>query len=405
MQVQPFRAWYADPARAAKIAAVPYDVVDTPEARALAAGNPVSYLRVSRPEIDLPDRTDPHSDAVHRQGLATLRQFQRDGTLRREAAPVFYLYRLRMGAHTQTGLVACFATEDYENRVIKTHEKTRRDKEDDRTRHIDLMNAHTEPVFLVYRDQAAVTALLAPVTAAPPVCDFTAPDGISHTLWRIADTAPLVDAFRKVPACYIADGHHRAAASARLARDRRASNSRHTGAEPYNWFLAVLFPASQVQILPYNRTVKDLNGRSAAEFLAAVRARFAVRENVPPPPAGTGRACFYLAGRWHELTLQPGATAETTTFDVTVLQEQLLQPVLGIDDPRTSPRLEFVGGIRGTDELARRVDSGRAAVAFAMYPVTVQQMMTIADAGGILPPKSTWFEPKLRSGLFVHDLD
>ena len=405
MQVQPFRAWYADPALAPQVAAVPYDVVDTEEARALAAGNPWSYLHVSRPEIDLPVATDPHSDAVHRQGHDALRRFEAEHTLLRETQPVFYLYRLRMGRHVQRGLVACFAAMDYENLVIKTHEKTRPDKEDDRTRHIDLLNAHSEPVFLVYRDSAAASALLQPVERTAPLVDFTSPDGIGHTLWRITATAPIVQALADVPTAYIADGHHRAAASVRVARDRRSRNPSHTGREPYNWFMAVLFPASEVQILPYNRVVQDLHGRTADQFLRELKARFTVRENVAPPPVAPGRVCVYLAGRWHEVMLPADPTPGAITFDVTALQDKVLQPLLGIDDPRRSQRIEFVGGIRGTGELVKRVESGQAAVAFALYPTTVGQMMAVADQNGILPPKSTWFEPKLRSGLFVHDLE
>ena len=406
MQIKPFTAWLAQPDLADKVAAVPYDVVDTAEAQALAANNALSFLHVSRAEIDMPSHTSPYSDAVYALGRDTLLRFQKEGTLICETAPELYLYRQTMGHHVQRGVVACCSTVDYERHVIKTHEKTRPDKEDDRTRHIKAHNAQSGPVFLVYRDTAAIDALVRETEEETPLFDFVASDGIGHTGWRFDDPQAVAAAFGSVPVAYIADGHHRAAAAARVARERRVANPAHTGAEEYNWFLGVLFPASQVQILPYNRLVRDLNGQSVETFMRAVRARFTVRETTAQQPAAPGSVCMFLAAKWHELrwTPQTDATPEGR-LDVTVLQDRLLGPVLGIDDPRTSKRIEFVGGIRGVAELEKRVNSGEHAVAFSMHATTVSQMMDIADTGGIMPPKSTWFEPKLRDGLFVHTLD
>jgi uncharacterized protein (DUF1015 family) len=406
MQIRPFQAWCARPDLAAQVAAVPYDVVDTDEARALAAGNPLSFLHVSRAEIDMPAGINPYSDAVYTQGHDVLQKFKQDGTLIHEQAHQLYLYRQTMGQHVQRGIVACCSTVDYERQIIKTHEKTRQDKEDDRTRHIKAHHAQSGPVFLIYRDSAAIQALVRETERQPPLFDFVAPDGIGHAGWRFAAPAAVSAAFRSVPAAYIADGHHRAAAAVRVARERRAANPAHSGEEDYDWFLGVLFPASEVQILPYNRLVRDLNGQSPDTFLRAVRARFTVRSTQKASPAAPGTVCMFLAGAWHELswTLPPGTSPEGR-LDVSVLQERLLDPILGIADPRTSKRIEFVGGIRGTAELEQRVASGRHAVAFSMHPTTASQMMEIADVGGIMPPKSTWFEPKLRDGLFVHTLD
>lgn len=406
MQIRPFPALRARPDLAAKVASVPYDVVDTREARALAGGNLLSFLHVTRAEIDMPDATDPYSDNVYARGKEVLRRFEQDGTILRESSPRLYLYRQTMGAHVQRGIVACCSTLDYENHVIKTHEKTRQDKEDDRTRHIKTLNAQTGPVFLVYRDNPAVDKLVRQLEQTPPLFDFAAADGIRHAGWICPDAEAYTRLFAAIPAAYIADGHHRAAAATRVARERRGANPAHTGNEAYNWFLGVLFPASQVQVLPYNRLVKDLNGLSTEAFLTRVSALFTLSKAGSPRPAAPGSACMYLAGTWHALSwpVPPKATPEER-LDVTVLQDRLLGPVLGIADPRTSKRIEFSGGIRGTGELEQRVNRGEAAVAFSMHPTTVQQMLDIADAGGIMPPKSTWFEPKLRDGLFVHTLE
>jgi len=322
--------------------------------------------------------------------------------LRREAGPSLYLYQQTMGAHRQRGVVAVCHVDDYDADLIKKHEKTRRDKEDDRTRLIDTIGANTGPVFLTYRDEPAVTALVNAKVTEEPAHDFVAPDGIRHTAWRIPGGAEWLRAFERVPALYIADGHHRAASAARVARLRRERNRRHHGTEDYNWFLSVIFPASELMILPYNRHVIDMHWRSPAEFLDRVRAVFDVEEGAPPAPAGTGRISMYFGGTWYGLRCPVDPRADPVArLDVSLLQDRLLAPVLAIDDPRTSKRIEFIGGIRGPEELVRRVDA-RGGVAFSMYPTTVAQLMDIADAGQIMPPKSTWFEPKLRSGLFIH---
>jgi uncharacterized protein (DUF1015 family) len=308
-----------------------------------------------------------------------------------------------MGNHTQSGVVAVCHIEDYEANVIKKHEKTRKDKEDDRTRLIDTLSADTGPVFLTYRDRGRIDELVATAKAESPLFNFTAPDGIHHAVWRLSHGEALVSEFANIPGAYVADGHHRTASAVRVGRERREGNPEHTGAEDYNWFLAVLFPASQLKILPYNRCVLDLNGRTPDEFLSEVRESFVVADAKESQPGQPGEFCMYLDGKWYRLRNDSSAEADPISrLDVTVLQNQLLAPILGIDDPRTSKRIEFIGGIRGTEGLTRRVDEGRAAVAFSMYPTTVEQLMEIADADAIMPPKSTWFEPKLRSGLFIH---
>jgi uncharacterized protein (DUF1015 family) len=402
MRLRALQGLVPKPALAAEVACVPYDVVNTAEAAALAAGKPDSLLRVDRAEIAFPPGTDPHADAVYAKALDIFQQLQRDGALVRETEPCSYVDQQRMGAHTQRGIVALTHVEDYDAGLIKKHEKTRKDKEDDRTRLIDTISANTGPVFLTYRDAPAVTALVNAKTAERPLHDFTAPDGIQHTFWRVPAPAAWLAAFAPVPVSYIADGHHRAASAARVARLRRERNPQHTGAEDYNWFLSVLFPASELKILPYNRIVADLNGLTPDAFLAAVKPVFGLAENVPPAPDAPGQISMYLDGKWHGLRCPADpAAGPVDRLDVSVLQDKLLAPILGIDDVRTSKRIDFVGGIRGTGELVKRVDSD-GGVAFSMYPVTLDQLMDIADAGEIMPPKSTWFEPKLRSGLAIH---
>jgi uncharacterized protein (DUF1015 family) len=402
MRIHPFQGLVPPPALAPEVACVPYDVVDATEAAALAAGRPHSLLHVDRAEIDLPAATDPHSDAVYARARENFLRLQRAGALGREGGPSLYVYQQQMGAHVQRGIVAGCHVDDYEAGIIKRHEKTRQDKEDDRTRLIDTISAQTGPVFLAFRDNTAVAALVEAKVREKPVHDFAAPDGIRHTVWRISDATAWVQAFAGVPAAYIADGHHRAASAARVAHLRRARNPAHGGGEEYNWFLGVLFPASELKILPYNRIVADLHGLSPERFLDAVRGGFGLEENAVPVPTSVGRVSMYLAGRWYGLRCPVAAAADPVArLDVSVLQDRLLSPVLGIADVRTSKRIDFVGGIRGTDELVRRVDAA-GGVAFSMFPVTLDQLMEIADAGQIMPPKSTWFEPKLRSGFFVH---
>jgi uncharacterized protein (DUF1015 family) len=384
------------------VACVPYDVVDAKEAAALAAGKPRSLLHVDRAEIDLPPETDHYSAAVYAKANENFLKLQRDGVLVRESEPCFYLYQQQMGAHRQRGLVAVCHVEDYDAGLIKKSEKTLKAKEDDRSRLIDTISAGTGPVFLTYRDEPAVNALVAKLVQTPPRHDFTAPDGIRHTVWRIPGGAEWVAAFGQVPCLYIADGHHRAASAGRVARLRRERNPRHTGTEDYNWFLCVIFPAGELKILPYNRHALDLHGAPPAGFLEKVKATFGLEEGAAPAPIASGCVSMYLGGKWYGLRCPVDPQADPVSrLDVSVLQDKLLAPLLGIDDPRTSKRIDFVGGIRGTGELVKRVDA-QGGVAFSMYPTTVAQVMAIADAGQIMPPKSTWFEPKLRSGLFVH---
>jgi len=403
LRIKSFQGLRPPPHLAPEVACVPYDVVNREEAALLARGHPDSLLHVDRAEIDLPPGIDPYSSAVYEKAAENFRSLQQRGALMRERAPCLYVYRQTMGTHSQVGIAAVCHIEDYERDIIKKHEKTRRDKEDDRTRLIATLRADTGPVFLTYRDNAAIDQLITEITRGAPLSDFVAPDGIGHTVWRIGDCPPWINAFSRVPVAYVADGHHRTASAVRVGREQREANPQHTGAEEYNWFLAVLFPASQLQILPYNRAIVDLHGNDDATFLGKVRERFLVRDSGIATPSKPGEISMYFRGQWRSLEWQsPGGATPIARLDVSGLQDRLLQPVLGIDDPRTSKRIEFIGGIRGTKALESLVDSNEAAVAFSMFPTTVEQLMAIADANEIMPPKSTWFEPKLRSGLFIH---
>lgn len=401
MRIKAFRAWRPRADLAASLPCRPYDTVTRAEAAELARGNPWSFLHVVRSDIDLPEMASPHGDRAYELARAALRRLIDAGALMQEARPCLYVYRQRMGSHAQTGVVACCHVADYRENVIRKHERTRADKEEDRTRHILETRAHTGLVFLAYRDRSAVDAIVADVQAGAPLYDVTMPDGVVHTVWRVDRHEALAAALSSVSPSYIADGHHRAAASSRAAERMLA---RGEGGDEPNWFPAVLFPAGQLRIMPYNRVVKDLNGLTPGAFLDEVRRRFAVREDVAPVPAGEGHVAMYFGGRWYGLAWREPAPAAdpAEALDVARLQRDMLAPVLGIDDPRTSQRVEFVGGIAGTDALKDAVDGGRGAVAFSMVPVSVESMMSIADTGGIMPPKSTWFEPKLRSGLLVH---
>ena len=403
MRLRPFQPLRPRKELANKIASLPYDVVSTEEARALAVGNPLSMLNIVRAEINFPQGQDPHADAVYAKAVENFRKLQADGHLLRETGPSVYIYQQQMGAHRQRGLVALCLVEDYENGLIKKHEKTRQDKEDDRTRLTGEMSANAGPVFLTYRDVRELTRMMDAVAAGEPDFDFTAHDGIRHSGWRVPGGMDFVKAFEQVPCVYIADGHHRAASAARVGRERRLANPGHTGQEDYNAFLAVLFPASQLKILPYNRLVVDLNGRSPEQFLKELENTGVVTDGANPSPPSPGNVSVYLGGRWHGLRFhEPYGSDPVSRLDVSMLQDRVLAPLLGIEDPRTSTRISFVGGIRGTDYLKAAVDGGEAKVAFSMYPTTIEQLMDIADAGQIMPPKSTWFEPKLRSGLFIH---
>ena len=407
-RLYPFRALRPRPADAPRVAAVPYDVVSTDEARALADGNAFSFLHVSRAEIELPPGADPYAPDVYERAARNFAEL-RQKALIVEDEPSLYFYRLRMGAHQQTGLAACFSIDEYDRDAIRKHERTRRDKEDDRTRHMIALGAQTGPVFLTYKASPAVDEIASRATlpaAGAPLYDFEAPDNVRHTIWRVAgaDRDALVAAFGRIPALYIADGHHRAASAAR-ARTELAGRSRSSSSDGVDatTMLAVAFPHDQVQILPYNRIVKELGNLTADAFLDAVKRRFDVAPG-PPQPAQRGDISMYFEGKWYTLRprTRPDRSDAIASLDVSILQEQLLAPILGIADVRTDKRIDFVGGARGTKELERLVDSGKAAVAFSFYPVSVDELMAVSDAGAIMPPKSTWFEPKLRDGLLIH---
>jgi uncharacterized protein (DUF1015 family) len=405
--IRPFRALRPQPDRAQQVASVPYDVVNTDEARALAGGNPFSFLHVSLPEIDLPPDTDIHSDIVYRKAVENFEKLIATAPLEKESEPSLYLYRLIMGDHEQIGIVAVSSIDEYDNGTIRKHERTRRDKEDDRTRHMLMLKAQTGPVFLTYRERPEIDEQVSAATSAEPLFDLTAPDGVRHTIWRLHDTESLVKSFESVPLLYIADGHHRAASASRARAELQQQSFAHTGKEDYNYFLTVIFPDSQMQILAYNRTVKDLNGLSEDEFLDQVREQFTISENASPKPPNRGHWSMYLGGKWYGLQLSPAATLPTGTvamLDVSILQDRLLDPILGIKDVRTDKRVDFIGGLRGTKELERLIDEGKAAVAFSLFPTTVEELLMVSDANEIMPPKSTWFEPKLRDGLLIHTI-
>lgn len=397
----PFAALRPTPATVSRVAAVPYDVVNSDEARALAGDDLLSFLRVSRPEIECPPGTPIYSDAVYQRASDNFDRLRRQAPLVVEDTPSVYVYRLHMGGHAQTGVAACYAVDEYARDLIKKHEKTRPDKEDDRTRHILTLRAQTGPVFLTYRASAAVDAVVAAVTTGPPLFDFTAADGVRHVVWQVpaADAVALVAAFAAVPALYIADGHHRAASAWRTHQQLAAE-----GPGEHERFLAVAFPDAQMQVLPYNRVVRDLHGMTAAAFAAAVAAKVTVTPGGPATPARKGLVAMYLDGQWSTLDLgaPPAGLPADAALDVSRLQDVVLGPLLAVHDVRTDKRIDFVGGIRGTRELERLVDSGAFAVAFSHFPVSVDDLMRISDAGGIMPPKSTWFEPKLRDGVLSH---
>jgi len=417
LRTQPFGAIRPRPQDAARVAAPPYDVVDTQEARAIAEGNPLCFLRVSRPEIELPDDADPYADAIYARARTNFRTLLDQGVMKQDQARSIYLYRqeadLLGKKRSQTGVVCCCHIDDYAKGIIKKHENTRKAKEDDRTKHTVAINANAGPVFLMHSPSAPIAALVAKDSAGTPLYDFTAPDGVRHTVWAAADSAPYVNHFSSLPAAYIADGHHRAAASARAGAEKRAANPKHTGDEEYNWFLAVLFPASALTVLPYHRVVSDLKGMTGAQLLDKLRAIGTVRKLERGiekyPSLGRGSYAVYVDRAWHEMRIDiPGEDPRdpVKTLDYQVLSDRVLGPILGIGDIRTDSRIDFVGGIRGTDELVRRVDGeGGKGVAFAMPAVRIEQVMAVSDAGQIMPPKCTWFEPKLRSGLLVHSLD
>lgn len=407
-QIHPFRALRPAPSSAPEVSSVPYDVVSTEEAREIASGNPLSFLHVTRSEIDLPADTDPYSPAVYEKARENFERLRKQAPLEFDQTPSLYLYRLRMGSHEQTGIAGCFSVDEYERDVIKKHERTRRDKEDDRTRHIVELRAQTGIVFLTYKADARIDATVTEISDGEPQYDFTAGDGVRHTVWRagLDQTKALVSGFTRIPALYIADGHHRAASAARARselRKRPGATADEAGADS---FIAVAFPDAQMQVLPYNRIVKDLAGRTPEAFLAELKTIVPGNDG-SASPARKRDVRMYLAGKWYALDLSrvaPEDSSRAASLDVALLQRHVLERLLNVGDVRTDKRIDFIGGARGTRALEEAVDSGRAAVAFSMFPVSVDDLMVISDSGGIMPPKSTWFEPKLRDGLLINTI-
>ncbi len=402
--IRPFTGLRPVDARAAEVVAPPYDVLSSDEARVRAAGRPWSFLHISKPEIDLPEDTDPYSAQVYAQAAANLQRMLQERILQRDPEPFYYVYRLVMGEHSQTGLVAVASVSDYDSNRIRRHEFTRPDKEDDRVRQIEALNAQTGPVLLAYRSQAHVDAMLEKVTRARPEVDLVADDGIAHSLWVVRDAASIGEitaAFDAMEALYIADGHHRSAAASRVAASR-------AGDARAGYFLCVIFPHAQMQILDYNRVVRDLAGMSPETLLARISERFQVLpEAAAVHPDRPGTFGMYVAGQWYRLVIQPQRIPSDPVgrLDVSLLADNLLAPLLGIEDPRRDKRIDFVGGIRGLAELEKRVDSGEMSVAFSLHPTRMEDLMAVADAGEVMPPKSTWFEPKLADGLVSHVID
>ena len=399
--VRPFVALRPPSARAEEIASVPYDVVDTAEAAALAEGKQWSFLHVIRPEIDLPPGTDLYSDVTYAKAHENLERWIAEVPYS-TGEPVLLVYRLILDGRAQIGVVAGCSVDEYDSGLIAIHERTRKKKEDDRARHVTQMRCQAEPIFLAYRARPQLDAMIEAITTGAPDVDFVAPDGIQHTIWTAPDPVALEAAFEEVPMLYVADGHHRSKSASRAREALRAANPNHDGTEAYNRVMAVLFPDSQLAILPYNRVMTDLGGRSGAELLAAIGARFELEPTDQPSPEELHTFCVYADGGWHRFRIDPPADGGVIeSLDVSLLQDQILGPVFGIDDPRTDPRIDFVGGSRGTAELERRADLA-GGVAFSLFATSLAELFAVADAGEIMPPKSTWFEPKLRSGLFLH---
>lgn len=406
--IRPFSALRPEKSVAHLVASVPYDVVNRDEAALYAKDFPFSYLRITRAEIELDPKINPYSNEVYSKAKENLEKIKKEAPLVTDDKPHFYIYKLIMGEQQQTGIAATFSVDDYDNNIILKHEKTRKEKEDDRTNHIVTTEAQTGPVFLTYRAVKTIDELVnETMSETEPLYDFTAPDGIRHTIWILPDeyNQTIIDEVSKVNYLYIADGHHRAASASRAQKVKKGNNPKHTGQEEYNFFLAVLFPAEQLKIMAYNRAVFDLNGLSQDEFFEKIKEFFTLEETESAEPSGRREIAMYFDCKWY--LLKPNSKVKQSqnvgdNLDVSILQNYLLNPVLGIDDPRTNKRIDFIGGIRGTKELENLVNSGRAKVAFSMYPVSVDELMDIADAGEIMPPKSTWFEPKLRDGLLVH---
>ena len=406
--IRPFKALRPDPKIAVKVASVPYDVVTREEAALYAKDNPLSFLRITRAEIELDENTNSYSKEVYLKAKENLDRIRREAPFLSDKTPHFYIYRLIMGEQSQTGIAATFSVEDYNKNIIRKHEKTRKEKEEDRTNHIITTEAQTGPVFLTYRGVSSINEVVDKAAKeVDPLYDFTAEDGIRHTIWIFPDEykALIVKEIAKVKNLYIADGHHRAASAGRAQKFERENNPHHIGMEEYNFFLAVLFPAEQLKIFPYNRVVSDLNGMSKDEFLKKISESFYIEKNNFSVPNESKTFSMYFEGKWYFIkpnkNILPSAKI-SENLDVSILQNYLLKPVLGVDDPRTDSRIDFIGGIKGAAELERIVNSGKAAAAFSLFPVSVEDLIKISDAGEIMPPKSTWFEPKLRDGLLVH---
>lgn len=410
--VKPFRGIRPPRNLVEQVASRPYDVLNSDEARAEAAGNPKSLYHIIKPEIDFPAGTDEHDERVYDRAVENFQAFRQNGWLVQDDADHYYIYAQTMDGRTQYGIVVAANVHDYVNGVIKKHELTRRDKEDDRMRHVRINNANIEPVFFAFPDNEILETIIRKVTSAEAEYDFTAPDGFGHHFWVVddpADIAAITEAFAAMPSLYIADGHHRSAAAARVGLEKAQTDPNHTGDEEYNYFLAVAFPASHLRIIDYNRVVRDLNGLTPQQFLRALEKDFIVAPKGAETytPAGLHNFSLYLDGQWYSLTAREGRYDDADpigVLDVTISSDLILRDILGIHDLRSDKRIDFVGGIRGLGELKRRVDSGEMAMALALYPVSMKQLMDIADTGNIMPPKTTWFEPKLRSGLVIHEL-
>ena len=410
--IKPFKALRPTKEIASTVASVPYDVVNREEAKTLAGNNKLSFLHVTRSEIDLPDDVSPYSQKVYSTAKINLNELKSSAPLIIDDKPHFYLYRLIMDGRSQVGIAATFAVDDYDKDIILKHEKTRKVKEDDRTNHIVATESQTGIVFLTYRGTDTINKIVEEtISNHTPEYDFTAPDGVQHTVWILPDEHinTFTDEFAGINQIYVADGHHRAKSASRAREEKRKANPDHNGSEEYNYFIAVVFPGQQLKILPYNRVVFDLNGHSKDDFIKVVNEKFEVKPTTNKQPQTKNNFCMYLDKQWYLLKARDSVLASLSLtksvgekLDVSILQSFLLNPVLGIEDPRTSDRIDFIGGIRGTKELEKLVDSGKAAVAFSLYPVSVQDLMNISDAGEIMPPKSTWFEPKLRDGLLTH---
>lgn len=411
--IRPFKGYRPKQDLCSKVAALPYDVMTSEEARKMVKDNPYSFLHIDKAEIDLPPEIDHYSDVVYQKAKDNLWNMIEKGIYIQDKKPVLYIYQLTMKGKSQTGLVACTSIDEYIENKIKKHELTRADKEEDRIRHVDTCNANTGPIFLTYKNKTSIDGIINKVIENEPIYDFTADDGIKHTVWLIDNNEVinnLINEFKCVPALYIADGHHRNASAVKVSLKRRQNNPNYTGNEEFNYYLSVIFPDNQLYIMDYNRVVKDLNGLSNEEFIAEISKKFYVSEykgNECCKPCEKHTFGMYLDKKWYLLKAKDAIVNENDTvacLDVSILQNELLAPILGIGDPRTDKRIDFVGGIRGLKELENRVDSGEMKVAFSMYPTTMEQLMNIADDNKIMPPKSTWFEPKLRSGIFIHEL-